>query len=124
MTWDKLVGRAPVNKGAGMIFSGGESYEPKLPDTLVHSDVPLPIKPIDREFLNNPQFVDMTGRKHGRLTVMGLYAANSLGQDRGRWVVRCVCGRYELRLTKTIKKAAPSDMCGECRKVEQMRGRG
>ena len=123
MTWDKLVGRAPVNKGAEMIFSGGESYEPKLPDTLIHSDVPLPIKPIDKSILNNPQFVNMTGRKYGRFTVMGLSTLNSPGQNAGRWVVRCICGRYELRRTKTIKKAAPDDMCGECRKVEQLRRR-
>jgi hypothetical protein len=64
-----------------------------------------------------PSFEDFTGRRIGRLTVVG----RSGKKDRGtRWLVRCDCGRYEGRRTKTLKNLR-SDRCSECDRLDQIR---
>lgn len=57
---------------------------------------------------------DLTGRKFGRFTVVGPLATMKKYLDGCRWVVKCTCGRYEVRRTKTIKKGGQLNMCSEC----------
>ena len=57
----------------------------------------------------------MMGKKKGRFTVIGLLA----GGKANTWVVRCSCGTYTTRTTKSIKgaetnPAAHMDACREC----------
>lgn len=54
---------------------------------------------------------DLTGVEYGELTVQGLWA-----NGKGRWVVQCHCGRYEVRTAKAIKNPKNNkDSCDECK---------
>lgn len=79
----------------------------------VPSSTPLPItlkKP------DNPTFVDLTGRKKGTLTVIGVSYSTLGSSGKGlRWVVQCDCGSYEIRTTKSINKTLTYDACGICK---------
>jgi hypothetical protein len=55
---------------------------------------------------------DLTGSNFGKFTVFGLAAKSS--HDGARWVVKCQCGYYELRSTKSVRLARSTDMCAWC----------
>lgn len=81
------------------------------------SDVPLPT----RQFVSNgPNSIDLTGWTRGRFTVIGAYAESSA--DKVRWVVRCSCGNYAVRTTKSVKNENNTDdCCEECRELKYLR---
>ena len=63
---------------------------------------------------------DMTGHIFGWFTVVGFYGNwdkwRQGGKARGRWLVRCVCGDYELRRARAIKNPNnQDDKCCNCR---------
>lgn len=73
-----------------------------------------------------PEFVDLTGIRSGRLTVLGI--AVDVSANGTRWVVRCVCGSYELRRTRYLKACAAGEktgddepMCGSCSYTKKLR---
>ena len=93
----------PVNKVAARVVANGESFELRTLPTEVCSGLPLPTKPV-------PGGVeDLSGRKFGRLTVIGLSA-----DLRGRWVCRCTCSNYVIRRTAAVLNAAPDSSCPQC----------
>lgn len=58
---------------------------------------------------------DLTGVKFGRLVVLGKFIKR--GGNRARWVVKCDCGRCEVRSRKAIKNGIdPVDCCLPCKK--------
>lgn len=102
----KIGHEVPVNTTAGLVISSGESHD--YVQSLGSPDYPLPL-PVARAPLPEcPNFVDLTGRRVGRLAVIGLSA-----DKRGRWVCRCACGMYTLRTAKALKNgiAAPCTQC-------------
>ena len=106
----------PVNRTAGNVASRGDHFEFRdKPTKKVMHAPPLPV-PIPR----NPQFVDLTGKKVGRLTVVS-YAGEHKGST--RWNVRCVCGLYEQRRRKALNSPeyAKTAACSECDAVAQNR---
>ena len=71
-----------------------------------------------------PKKHDITGKKFGRMVVVGYFGRGS-GHKQNKsgclWVVRCGCGRFELKRTKAIKnKKNGFDCCDACRKLELM----
>ena len=101
----------PVNKSSRYVVSKSkERYSKFNPGDMLTNSIGLPIK-------NIPNHVnDLTGIKKGRLTVIGLSASFSKDNGRGyRWVVRCSCGRYEIRTARTIMKGNQLDMCNVCK---------
>ena len=103
----------PVNKTAALVTSKGTHYEMK-----VKSQVPEYIGPpamLPRNKLPiAPSLTDLTGRKKGRFTVVGMAA-----EGKGKWVVRCVCGTYTIRSSQSVKSVdknplAHFDACREC----------
>ena len=107
----------PVNRIASIVgFSKGEHYNFKGNEYSRDKDIPYQIRPIRHSEYSNPSFIDITGRKYGRLTVLGLSA-----DVPKRWVVRCDCGKYSMRQTKSLRLLNQM-MCDECTKVERMRG--
>lgn len=79
-----------------------------------HSDLPLII---NNQLPKDPSFIDFTGLKVGNLSVIGL-VKNSYG-IRGKWLVKCNCGIYEVRTSKAIKNHLnnpqfDNDCCLEC----------
>lgn len=99
----------PVDRIAARVVGAGVSFEFKISDGAVNSFLPLPVRPAQRTEIGQACFVDLTGTKLGRLTVIGISA-----EVAARWVVRCVCGAYGLRTAKAIKAADPSACCHQC----------
>jgi hypothetical protein len=112
--FEKLAGRVAVNKqSAQSAFGSGTHYTPKYNPSRMTSADPLPIKPIP----DNCDAAELVGVKYGRLTVLGLHDRPTTGP--ANWVVRCVCGNYETRKAKTIRKR---DMASaECEHCEHRR---
>lgn len=107
------IHRVPINKTAAIVTGKGVEYQPNCQincDEYVGPPETVPVK----ELALNPSFVDLTGRKKGRFTVIGL-----MKDKKGRWLVRCVCGTYTTRSAKSIKGAdsnpnAHLDACRRC----------
>lgn len=69
----------------------------------------------------NPGTPDLTGQRFGRFVVIRFHGATSKANPVATWLVRCACGDYELRRTKTILNPGdPDDCCLECRAVRQL----
>jgi hypothetical protein len=84
-------------------------------------DVPPHVRKTPPTFTTNH-----TGKKLGRLTVVGYYGANERRNDARKhiWLVRCVCGMYEFRNGKSLLQGKEvSPMCQICRKVEELKKR-
>lgn len=98
--FDRLFTSVPVNRSAALAVSGGgERYEPAVKTDSRYWDTPPPLPPLPE----NCQ--DLTGTTFGRLVVVGYYGSGSGGGGKGSiWLVRCKCGAYETRRTKSIKK--------------------
>lgn len=98
--------RKPVNKTAALVVSVGEYYEPdKRVQVPAEGDLPIMTKPLP------PNTENLSGTRFGRFTVIGMAE-----EYPGRWVVRCICGRYSLRVRKAIKNPGNKyDMCEHCR---------
>ncbi len=99
----------PVDRVAARVVSRGESYEFRPSAGAVNSDLPLPVRKPTVGEIATSTFLDLSGRKLGRLTVIGLSATTP-----ARWVCRCICGIYALRTSKAIKAAASDACCDQC----------
>ncbi len=100
-----------------VVYDDGDHYNPKVksdkhlyctsqPPLVCLSRLPNMVK-------NDPNFKDLTGIKKGYFTVIGLFECN----DFNKWVLRCCCGNYEVRTTKTINKIrdkADQNRCQSC----------
>lgn len=108
--FDKIITGAPINSQAAKTMGRGIQYEHKFKDGAPeHWKAPPKIRkagPTTHE--------DLTGTEFGWFKVIGLHA-----ERRGRWIVRCSCGDYEVRTPKAIKNPMNSnDKCRECRNIE------
>lgn len=125
VNYEALAASAPLNRDAAVAMNGrgvGRPKGPVYPPGYIRSDIPLPMRPIEKTHLANASFEDLTGRRVGRLVVQGLYAVSN-GKT-GRWVVRCDCGQYEVRVAGPLKDLnAPRDAmcCFECDHVESLK---
>lgn len=113
----------PVDSVANRVVYQKGCYNQFKPtdNTVKHSSVCFPIReiPVDCE--------NMTGKKRGSFTVIGLYNGIEVGKRaKGKkrsipkgygWVVRCCCGKYEIRSKKAINNENNNkDCCLECRR--------
>lgn len=123
--YDRLASSAPLNKAAAADYSAtGEAFEPKTIEW--RWDTPPPMRPIP------PDAPSLLGLRVGRLRVVGLLDAEPKRREMGlskpakgaRWVVRCDCGAYEARKSKTLTdpKNIPRLMCSHCDYVSQLVG--
>ena len=68
--------------------------------------------------------VDLTGLKVGKLTVLGVADfPDRREKTPAAWVVRCVCGYYETRRAKTLRKPGYAERaeCSECHYVAELK---
>lgn len=118
----------PANKTAARVVARGIHYTPperRRPADAVYSDeLPLIVN-LPRD---EPNYA---GLRIGRLTVIG-YIGDHLDKDgqskHSRWLVRCLCGVYEHRRGRGIRRLmASSDQwtaaCWECQNLERLRGK-
>lgn len=108
-------GYVPVNRAAAMAISPQKTDEVTLPKKFFreHWDVPPPMREITDDLRKNPGFVDLTGRTFGRRKVVGL-SAKVVDQNSTYWVLRCVCGIYELQRGRALKRGSAPDRCCWC----------
>lgn len=102
----------PVDRVAARVVGKGFQYEPATRGSASDSETPIPVaKKLPRALTQNPGFVNLTGNRIGRLTVVGVSEARY-----STWVCRCDCGRYCLRSAAAIKNESNSqDRCSHCR---------
>lgn len=115
--FDAVAPLMPFDKTASMVTGRGESFEYSPPKDVVHSETPIATRRATPREKLDPEYVDLTGIRAGRLIVMGIDASSP--QEKRRWVVRCQCGDYEIRRAKVIKRwlegeNVSSAMCHEC----------
>lgn len=115
--------------------------DPNLPVDRIAARVVSKVSDIGRSFRNTDTITsmsplptmqwpyaksdDLTGRKCGRFTVIGyaLWRPKTHQKNNVRWVVRCVCGRYQMLTTKAVKNNNINSACVECNsnKNQQMK---
>lgn len=125
---ERVIASEPINITAMRVMLPGETYEYEPSDCkgYICSDEPLPIRNIPTA--PQGQWIEnLTGKKFGYFEVIGLYAfyrrqmngsrgKGRLGCSKARinlWVVKCKCGKYELRKRKSILN--PNNVKDRCR---------
>ena len=116
MKLEKIITSDPIDAVAGRVTSRGTHWNPRKTFSGPNSDLPLPIRAANYSEKNNSAWADLTGRKVGRLTVLGIYAIAAVGKNKKQaWVVRCQCGRYETRTARAIRNPEnKEDYCEMC----------
>lgn len=95
----------PINRTAALVVSKGTHFHPNKKVQTADQKTPIRTRKVPLNIEN------LTGRRRGRFTVLGL--AEGM---KGRWVVRCDCGTYSLRRSKAINNPEnDQDRCEECR---------
>ena len=106
----------PVDKTSRLVCGIGVKHHSFKKVQTIESDEPLGTRKPRRIELKNPSFVDLTGKKYARFTVIGLYDG-----PKG-WVVRCDCGKYCVRRAKSIKNPLNTfDRCEHCQELAYLK---
>lgn len=105
----------PINDTAREVVSKSNEHGQVFARSChISSMTPLPIK----SFPGHPKD-DLSGMKRGKLTVIGMYPTRN-SKNKTRWVVKCICGRYEVKTGKSLRKVQLNyfepalDMCHVC----------
>lgn len=116
--FDFLFTGKAVNRTAKNVLSHGVSYHTRINPQIFHSEKPN-FKTVD---FTGPCKLNLTGKKIGRLIIVG-YVGKSRGKSNrpGRWLVKCLCGKYEIRTTTSLNSEHDDKMCAECLYTEKIR---
>lgn len=115
----RLATLAPVNRTAGMVVGPGDPrHECTFNPIVYRSDSPsMRIVPF-----TGPADMDLSGVKIGRWRVVGyLGKAKQWSHKTGRWLVKCDCGAYELRTSKSLRNPDAVQMCQGCAYTEKIK---
>lgn len=105
----------PVDRVAVRILSRGEQYRSPKKITQAHQALPFPLGKMPRK--PDSGFVNLTGNRRGRLTVIGI-----LKDSLSKWICRCDCGNHVLRKAKSIKNEKnQQDRCEDCRHLAYLK---
>lgn len=113
---DKYKAQIPVDSVALKVMLGGEDYvSAKCYGNTRHWKNMPPTRNVVRGTTN------LSGTTFGRFMVVGLSAHKNLNKH-AVWVVRCICGDYEVRSAKAMKNLDnKDDCCLECKHVRKMK---
>lgn len=79
-----------------------------------HWRIRPPTQRIPKAAIGSPGFVNLIGTTFGMFEVVD-YLGKSGSQRNARWLVRCLCGRFECRTAKAMKSPdAIRDECISC----------
>lgn len=121
MTLDRILSSAPVNKTAARVIGRGVHWEPdrKPHPGFQHWKAPPPmVSPA--KYPEDPGFVDLRGKRIGRLVVVG-YLGKPNKSKSARWLLRCDCGDYEARSARAVKAGEGDHMCIECHHLDYIK---
>ncbi len=118
-----LATMKPTDKTAAMVTGKSSEYNSnylkKKSNAAFTTGLPVPMRKfVSTRTRKGEWTIDLTGKKYGKITVLGLYRENN------RWVVECECGNRELRTTKAVKRESKIDMCESCQDLKNKRTRG
>ncbi len=108
----------PIDSVAGASMNKGAHFEPsqKFKINTLHWENKPP-----KQNNNTAIQKDLRGIKFGLLTVIEYYCKGKKNTG-GRWLVKCVCGHYEVRTAKAIKNPNNNgDRCCNCRWLHKKR---
>lgn len=108
--------KIPVDRTAAIVTGKGIHYTPIIQKDSVISKVPIPTRQIPESTLNTSAFTDLTGRQIGSFKVIGLSK-----YQKKRWVVKCVCGNYTARRSKSLLNESTRHMCDECNHLQRIK---
>lgn len=120
--WDAVLASAPTNADAARAMVYGYAEEEPLPLERAR-------KEIRAEHSRDPNFRNWIGHVKGWLRVVAYggpripnaKARGKTGGNQGaRWIVRCICGRYEFRTTKALRPQCPNDRCNDCERLQYL----
>lgn len=113
--WDAVLASAPTNADAARAMVYGYADDEPLPLEKARKDIPA-------ERARDPGFKNWIGHVKGWLRVVAYGGSRKPGKKgtSARWIVRCVCGRYEFRTSKALQPECPSDRCNECHRLQQL----
>lgn len=113
--YDRLGASAPINRQAAVMRDGG-GVAPGMPEFADHWDAPP-----KQERMPSAD----TPRLEGRVFGEGMRVVRYHGRraDSARWLVRCACGAYELRRTRSIVTALADQVCQACTWSRRLRQR-
>lgn len=120
------LGAAPINIEALRVCLPGVDWIPDIkPGDHLLFDVAPDLSSVERPKYGRWAPDDLTGRKLGRLTVVGWFGVRRNGRGEvvvQKWLCRCQCGSYCIRTAATIKKAKdPDDKCQACRHLSYLK---
>jgi hypothetical protein len=115
--------RRPVNKLAAVVISRGVHYEPTCNTSIDMETYDIAPYPIGRK--PPPDIKNILWYKRGWMTIVTFVGGNKnyyngmctggSGRTGGRWLARCVCGKYEIRVGSRFIKKDVFDACIFCR---------
>lgn len=109
--------RLPVNRTAALVTARGESWQPNKKVLTGDSDFPLPTLAFHQLYGQQVgQYKSLRGYKFGLLTVVGIAVSQGARGKGTRFVVRCDCGVYTYRRSKSVRNPNNNiDRCEHCR---------
>ncbi len=109
--YDRVASSAPINADAARAANMRGDHEPayNLGEREHWEAPPKTITPPTDK-------AHRVGKKYGSLTVIGYLGGSRRGS---KWLVRCLCNRYEVRIGKSVDRAAPNDGCQRCQTIKQ-----
>jgi len=111
----------PVDRMARRVTSGGVHFDHTVNNPCPMWDAPPPtVSVTGAGEKNNPNFVDFTGRRLGRLVVVGKLPREENDRTAG-WLVRCDCGMYTRRQASALKNPLFKGECGRCENMRKLR---
>lgn len=119
--FDAIATAVPLNREASTVRDGsGDFYDFPIPLHVQHWKAPpTPVGKLGKGA------EDLTGRVFGRLTVIRFHGSAGGEWARPIWLVRCACGDYEVRRSKTLRSTTNADACCcICQHVKHLRDIG
>lgn len=116
---EEIARRRPVDATAARVTQPGPRGLEIGKRGELCSPTPFPMRPVPT------QTPDLTGRRCGQLTVVGLavqQGGSGTSGVRSRWVCRCVCGYYAMRKARAITNPDNQvhERCERCRQVANL----
>lgn len=112
--FDKVEISTPIDRQAGLSSGRGFVYAPDKKVVVVEWEIQPALK---RPAAGQP---DLTGRRQGRLVVVGLVAGKASAKNtKPTWACRCACGRYTSRTARSVcNPNNTDDRCSQCLHVK------
>ena len=107
---------APIDRIAARIIRPGIHFEPKIKRLQNHSPEIVPTDP----YLG-PKEKNLIGLRFHNFTVIGFLKSKRHEKMGPLWLVRCVCGEYTSRRSKSLNNPKnKGDKCDKCRHIDEV----